>query len=110
MDVPVSVAQPSRSRVFAGLVHAYTALGAVLAFVGARAVLRSDERTAFIVMFVATIIDSTDGVLARLARVKEVLPNVDGARIDDVVDYITFVFLPMVLLDHAGGLPHGAAL
>ena len=55
-------------------------------------------------MFVATLVDATDGVLARRARVKEVLPAVDGARIDDIVDYLTFVFLPMLLLEAAGGL------
>jgi phosphatidylcholine synthase len=110
MDVHVPVVQPSRLRVLAGLVHAYTALGAVLAFVGVRAVLRRDERLAFMMMFAATLVDSTDGVLARLARVKEVLPKIDGARIDDIVDYITFVFLPMLLLERSGGLPPSLAL
>jgi phosphatidylcholine synthase len=43
-------------------------------------------------------------MLARAARVKEVLPDVDGARIDDIVDYLTFVFVPMMLLEAAGGL------
>ena len=61
-------------------------------------------------MFVATIVDATDGMLARRARVKEVLPDVDGARIDDIVDYITFVFLPMLLLEAAGGLYASVAL
>ena len=61
-------------------------------------------------MFVATIVDATDGALARRARVKEVLPDVDGARIDDIVDYITFVFLPMLLLEASGGLLRAAAL
>ena len=36
------------------------------------------------------------------ARVKEVLPDVDGARIDDIVDYLTFVFLPMLLIFRDG--------
>jgi phosphatidylcholine synthase len=110
MDAPFPPAQPSRFRLLAGLVHAYTASGAVLAFVGVGAVLRSDVRLAFLMMLAATIVDSTDGVLARLARVKEVLPAVDGARIDDIVDYITFVFLPMLLIERAGGLPPGLAL
>ena len=88
----------------AWLVHAYTASGAVLAFAGAWAVMRGNERLALAAMFAATIVDSTDGVLARAARVKQVLPAVDGARIDDIVDYITFVFLPVLLLEAAGGL------
>jgi phosphatidylcholine synthase len=97
-------------RIGAWLVHAYTATGAVLAFVGAWAVVHGNDRLALASMFVATIVDATDGALARRARVKDVLPDVDGARIDDIVDYITFVFLPMLLLEASGGLYQSLAL
>src|SRR5260370_6747270 len=93
-----------RGRKRAWLVHMYTATGAVFAFVGAWAVVHGYDRTALAAMFAATIVDSTDGVLARRVRVKEILPEVDGARIDDIVDYLTFVFLPMLLLEASGGL------
>ena len=96
---------PPAARRRAWLVHFYTATGAVLAFIGAWGVVHGDDRLALGAMFLATIVDGTDGMLARAARVKEVLPEVDGARIDDIVDYITFVFLPMMLLEAAGGLP-----
>jgi len=56
-------------------------------------------------MVVATAIDATDGLLARMARVKEATPTFDGARLDDIVDYLTFVFVPILLLYHAGDLP-----
>jgi phosphatidylcholine synthase len=101
-------AKPSRIR--ASLVHMYTATGAVLAFIGAWGVVHGDDRLALASMFAATIVDATDGVLARLVRGKEALPEVDGARIDDIVDYITFVFLPMLLLEASGGLYQAAAL
>jgi phosphatidylcholine synthase len=68
-------------------------------------VFDSRYRTAFLWMFVATVIDATDGVLARRARVKEVLPRLDGSRLDDIVDYLTFVFLPVLLMYHSGALP-----
>jgi phosphatidylcholine synthase len=103
-------AKPVRIPLAAAAVHAYTASGAVLAFVGIRAVFAGDVRLAFAMMFVATFIDSTDGVLARAARVKETLPSVDGSRIDDIVDYLTFVVLPMLLLDQSGFLPPRGAL
>src|SRR5689334_22054018 len=89
----------------AWLVHFYTASGAVLAFAGAWGVVHGRDRLALAAMFAATIVDATDGMLARRARVKDVLPEIDGARIDDIVDYITFVFLPLLLLDASGGLP-----
>jgi phosphatidylcholine synthase len=95
-------AGPERRR--AWLVHIYTASGAFLAFVGAWGVVHGHDRLALAAMFAATIVDATDGMLARRARVKEVLPQIDGAHIDDIVDYITFVFLPLMLLEAAGGL------
>ena len=106
--MPLHDAKPG--RIGAWLVHAYTATGAVLAFIGAWAVVHGNDQLALGSMFVATIVDGTDGVLARRFRVKDVLPEVDGARIDDIVDYITFVFLPMLLLEASGGLYQSVAL
>jgi phosphatidylcholine synthase len=98
------IVRPERRRWAAWLVHMYTAGGAVLAFAGAWAVVHGYDRVALGAMFLATVVDSTDGALARRVDVKHVLPDIDGARIDDIVDYITFVFLPMLLLEASGGL------
>jgi phosphatidylcholine synthase len=96
----------SRLNLFsAWLVHLYTACGAVAAFFGVLAVLGSRYREAFLWMLGATLIDATDGILARRARVSQVLPGVDGPRLDDIVDYLTFVFLPVLLLVQSGALP-----
>lgn len=98
--------QPSRlRRLFAWTVHAYTATGAIAAFAGTLAVFGGRYREAFLWMVAATFVDGTDGVLARLARVKEATPAFDGARLDDIVDYLTYVFLPVLLLYVAGHLP-----
>jgi phosphatidylcholine synthase len=79
-------------RWLAWSVHVYTASGAVAAFAGVLAVIAGDYRTAFLWMMAATFVDATDGVLAR-----------------DIVDYLTYVFLPVLLLYHAGDLPRGLA-
>ena len=100
---------PIGNKWFAWTVHAYTAMGAVLAFAGTIAVIDGRYRDAFLLMVAATFVDASDGVLARMARVKEVLPGFDGARLDDIIDYLTFVFLPVLLLYHAGDLPVGWA-
>ncbi len=94
---------------FAWAVHGYTATGALAAFAATLAVFDGRYRAAFALLVLATLIDATDGVLARLARVKDVTPHFDGARLDDIVDYLTFVFVPMLLLYRAGELPAGWA-
>jgi phosphatidylcholine synthase len=95
--------------VSAWLVHALTASGAVLAYLALRATVAGDIREAFLWLAVATAIDAVDGWLARLARVKERAPGLDGARLDDIVDYLTFVFVPAWILRQTGSLPAGAA-
>ncbi len=88
-------------RTFAWLVHAYTALGLVCAAVMAALIVRGGDqafRAAFFLMIVATIIDATDGWLARRARVGEVLPQFDGRRLDDLIDFLTYTCLPLLLV------------
>jgi len=100
----------TRARpLFAWGVHAYTALGSVAAFAMTAAIFQGKYQTAFLLMVAATAIDGTDGVLARWARVKEVTPGFDGNRLDDIVDYLTFVFVPAILLYRAGALPPQSA-
>jgi phosphatidylcholine synthase len=94
----------------AWLVHFYTASGAVLAFFATLATFNGRFRAAFILLLAATVVDATDGILARWARVKELTPGFDGARLDDIVDYLTFVFVPLLILLRAGHLPEGWGL
>jgi phosphatidylcholine synthase len=91
----------------AWLVHALTASGAVIAYVALTNVIKGNLKVAFLWLAVATVIDSIDGVLARLARVRERAPMLNGARLDDIVDYLTFVFVPAFAIQHAGLLPDG---
>jgi phosphatidylcholine synthase len=78
--------------------HLYTACGAVLALLATLAVLAGDYRGAFLWLGAQIFIDATDGLLARALRVKERLPHFDGARLDDIVDYLCYVFVPVLLL------------
>jgi phosphatidylcholine synthase len=82
----------------AWLVHAYTAAGAVLAFLATQAATTRNFRAAFLWLFVAVLVDSTDGLLARSVRVDERVPNISGPKLDELVDYLTFVFVPAVIV------------
>src|SRR5205085_390690 len=53
----------------------------------------------------ATLIDAVDGTLARRAYVHEVLPEFDGRRLDDIIDFQTYTSLPLLLIWRAGILP-----
>jgi phosphatidylcholine synthase len=82
----------------AWLVHAYTASGLVLALLATRAVIDHNYRAAFFWLWLQVVIDATDGVLARRARVAERIPWFDGSKLDDVVDYLTYVFVPALVV------------
>jgi len=96
--------------VLAWLAHAYTALGAGTALGAVLALEAGDVRGAFLWLVVATVIDATDGVLARALRVKERLPWFDGATLDNVVDYLTYVFVPALVVVKTGLVPPALAL
>jgi phosphatidylcholine synthase len=100
-DIPVGSPRKRRRRfkkVLAWCVHAYTASGLIAAAGMAVFIVQDAFRWAFVMMAIATIIDATDGTLARAIRIKEVLPNFDGRRLDDLVDFLTYTFLPLFLL------------
>jgi phosphatidylcholine synthase len=105
----VREAYPRWFRTKAVAVHLYTASGAVLALLILVAAFQGEAVKALWLMLAALIIDSTDGLLARRLRVSEALPFFDGAMLDNIVDYMTYVFAPMVLLWSGGYLPGGNA-
>ena len=82
----------------AWLAHLYTASGAVFAFLAARAVIDFDYPAAFFWLGVQVLVDATDGVFARAARVSERLPWFNGAKLDDIIDYLTYVFVPALFV------------
>lgn len=94
-------------RLGAMSVHAYTALGVVLALLMVHMSYAGEVEIVLWLFLAAMVIDGSDGFLARRFRVKEVVPGFDGALLDNIVDYITYAFAPMVLLWSAGYLPDG---
>ena len=91
-------------------VHLLTASSAPAGLLAILATIRGDVRTAFLWMAYTVAVDAIDGTLARAVRVKEVLPFVDGSRLDDVVDYFTYVVVPVFFIVHTGLVPTAAAV
>src|SRR3712207_662070 len=96
----------SRRQRLAGLaVHLYTASGSVLGLLIVLAALEGEVEAALWLGLATLFVDGTDGMLARRFRVKETIPWFDGALLDNIVDYLTYVFAPIVLLWTTGHLP-----
>ncbi|MFO0846094.1 MAG: CDP-alcohol phosphatidyltransferase [Gemmataceae bacterium] len=97
-------------RALAWGVHFYTGLGCRAASIAVNIVKGTEASSgagAFVWMIVATLIDATDGTLARAIHIKKVLPGFDGRRLDDLIDFLTYVALPLLLVWRAELLPAG---
>jgi len=103
------VAKKRFVRLAAAGVHVFTALGAVCGLLAALAVFDAAWERMFGWLGLALIIDGIDGTFARLAQVEERLPRFSGERLDLVVDYVTYVFVPALALVRAGLLGGAAA-
>jgi phosphatidylcholine synthase len=101
-----AMAESNGSRLFllvcAWGVHLYTALGAVFGLLAIHYAAIGDYRASFIAMAVTIGIDSSDGTLARYFNVKTRVPGFDGALLDNIVDYLTYVVVPVFLMIRAG--------
>jgi len=91
-------------------VHAFTASGAMIGLMAMLAVIRGDARAALLWLGAALAVDALDGPIARKIRVREVLPKVDGAVLDLVVDYLTYVLVPAVFVYWFDLMPAGWGL
>ena len=74
------------------------------------AVFRDSFREALLWLLVALLIDGVDGTLARAARVRERIARIDGEALDLVIDYLTYVAIPAMIIFRAGVLPVSWAL
>ena len=99
-----------RARAIAWSVHLLTASGAVAALFALRAIAVGRMESAVHLMLLALVIDAVDGTLARAARVTVHAPEIDGRRLDDIVDYLNYVIVPVIFLGTAGLVTHPAWL
>ncbi len=93
-------------RIAAGAVHALTASGAVVGVASLLAIAAGDFRAAALWSLLAMAIDSVDGALARRAEVSRWLPNIDGRRLDDIVDFLNYTVIPAFFMLGSGAVPH----
>jgi phosphatidylcholine synthase len=90
-----------KHTLLAWCVHLYTATGLIAAAgMVVLMILGGDRnfRGALLLMIVATIIDSTDGTLARRLDVRRWTPGFDGRRLDDITDFHTYTSIPLLFI------------
>lgn len=105
---PVTPGQRARAY----FVHLFTASGVVFAFLAAAEVCSANPRPQWVFLYLAiqVLIDAADGPLARLWQVKTRAPNISGRTIDDLVDYLTYTFVPLLLVWRMEWVPQPAGL
>jgi phosphatidylcholine synthase len=85
----------------AWLVNIFTASGTIAAFYSVVCISQNDFRTAMWLLFLCLFIDGIDGTFARIFKVSEALPWIDGKTIDEVVDFVTYAFVPTYMMYQA---------
>lgn len=101
-----------RRRIAGYAVHAFTASGVAFCFLAVAELCKPspDARLVFLWLGIQVLIDALDGPMARAVRIKEAVPTIDGRTIDDLVDYLSYTFVPLLLIWRLDLLPGPDAL
>jgi phosphatidylcholine synthase len=103
--------KPNIFRVIAAWgVHLFTASGAVWGLLAILSIFEKDWKMMIVWMIVGMLVDGFDGMLARLAEVKKYANGIDGALLDNILDYLSYVLVPAVFLVKADVLPESVRL
>ena len=104
-DVITSTSLSPRHKLACWAVHIYTSLGLPINLLSLWALTQGKGKVFFCLNLLAVSIDATDGFMARKLNVKTALPQFDGAKLDDLIDYLTFTFLPISALYYLQLIP-----
>ena len=86
------------NNIIAWGVHLLTSLGVVAGLLALLAVLSNQIEEAFLWLMLAFFIDGIDGPLARKFGVTEFTPDIQGDVLDNIVDYLNYVFVPVLII------------
>ncbi len=89
---------PWQQRLAGWFVHAFTASGAYFGLLALLAIHQNKILLAFWFMVATILIDAVDGMLARFIKIKVAVPQIDGALLDNIVDFFTYTMIPAFFL------------
>ena len=81
-------------------VHLFTATGAIWGLLAIFDIFAGDYKMMIVWMIVAMLVDGFDGMLARWADVKKYANGIDGALLDNILDYVNYVLVPAIFMIH----------
>ena len=93
------------SKVPSYFVHIFTALGVVFGFLALLAAVDGSIPEAFLWLAFALFVDGVDGTFARAVNVKQNTPEIDGAILDNIIDYLNYVVVPVFIFYSLGMAP-----
>lgn len=91
----------------AAFVHFLTAFGLIPILLSVEALWRGDAYATLLWLAVAVLIDGLDGPLARRFEVDKYWPDIDGAILDHIIDYLSYCFIPALMVLRFELLPVG---
>jgi phosphatidylcholine synthase len=86
-------------------VHALTASGVIVGYVGLNSVIDGHARAAILWLVGALVLDGIDGPIARKLDVRSRIPTLDGNSLDLIIDYFTCTIVPVAFVNKFGVLP-----
>lgn len=86
-------------------VHALTAVGVIIGYVGLNSVIEGHARAAILWLVAALVLDGVDGPLARKLDVRNRIPTLNGNSLDLIIDYFTCTIVPVAFLYRFDILP-----
>ena len=93
------------SKIPSYFVHIFTALGVVFGFLALLAAVDGSIPEAFLWLAFALFVDGVDGTFARAVNVKQNTPEIDGAILDNIIDYLNYVVVPVFIFYSLGMAP-----
>ena len=80
------------------LVHLFTISGVLLSFLALVASIEQNLELVFFYLALALFVDGVDGSLARMVDVKKHTPTINGEILDNIIDYLNYVFVPVFVI------------
>jgi len=82
----------------------------ILGFLALTAAIQNNLPLVFLYLAIALLVDGIDGSLARWIDVKEHTPNINGENLDNIIDFLNYVFIPVFVIYWLDFVPKGLEL